>query len=205
VKPPPSVSGVQALSRGRITVYRSDRTGRPAERTFYGNGPGQRGYACSDVPQHPPGEHSRWGAPPSTGQAQARLRGRARHGLPHEVGLVAGDDSVSFTVSTIVHIDPHDCRSMQFADRPQFGRSVNIRPRADGVTWSPTATSSPPTDQQAGRVGQRQTQDPRVDDRRSPHTRARPAPGTTCQSARPDPHTAASPIPSRRSRAWSPD
>jgi hypothetical protein len=64
---------------------------------------------------------------PSTGQAQARVRGRALHELPREVGLVAGDDGLSFTVPTIVHSDPHGCMSMQFADRPQLGRSGRIR------------------------------------------------------------------------------
>jgi hypothetical protein len=32
--------------------------GSPICGTFYGNGPGQHGYACSDVPQDPPGQDS---------------------------------------------------------------------------------------------------------------------------------------------------
>src|SRR5665811_395740 len=58
----------------------------PDYRTFYGNGPGQHGYACSDVPQDPPGQdsHSRplygTGSGPSTDEAQ--------HGLQREARLV---------------------------------------------------------------------------------------------------------------------
>jgi len=87
--------------------------------TSFGNGPGQRGYACSDVPQRPPSEHSRWGASPGhVRHASANERGtgcRARSGSAQVTTVL------SFTVTTIVHRSPYDCMSMQIADRPQLG------------------------------------------------------------------------------------
>jgi hypothetical protein len=71
---------------------------------------------------------------------------------------------------------------------PLIGRSVTIRPRPDGITWSPTATSSPPTAQRACRVrqGPPKIRKSAAAGRPLPHERGQFR-DYTCHSVHPDP------------------
>jgi hypothetical protein len=84
--------GGMTLALPGATVFvalaqRAAMTVRPVGGTFYGNGPGQHGYACSDVPQDPPGQdrtsrgaplRDRFGAVDGRSTARVTARRQAR-------------------------------------------------------------------------------------------------------------------------------
>jgi hypothetical protein len=81
-----SQSGLLDTCRTLIDMSRSFR--RPESGIFYGNGPGQHGYACSDVPQDPPGQDS---PVPFTGQVRGRRRTKHSTDYSAKPGSSAGD------------------------------------------------------------------------------------------------------------------